>query len=688
MRIRFFIIIGLISIAGLFAISPAYALESDPLIAKNTDGVSVFSGVVGQPIIFESIITNNEEDTRNFEIAFSTRNMDDKILDHQIQSISLKSDETITVSYQFVPPEEGNYVSDISYGVVRLIADKITFSALDDGKTYSKKTVVIYSDSSDDCLVACMDPSVVSVDVGTVVELHNITPDTRRISTGIYMDGKDGGSWSSDDRFHTMVASDRKSSFLFSQPGQYQLFLAEHRSSDVIGTIHVMSDEFREADKTSNILNQIMNDKDSGIPVSSLYINPKNSVITVGINDKHNPLFTLDVYKTMIYKQVGNVYLDIISDHDSFKTGLCDVNDKVAVKAMLDKDPVVKQFLQHYPSATFEHFKTGDEPGNPRTYSEFHHGNFLLRVLVLTYDQNDVCYPVYGYVVDYDDPSSVSKGLFEDMHVKSDGVSKPIIEIKKLSKPTNQIKSGMSADEIQCKDDLVLLQKYDGSPACVKESTKEKLIERGWTSVDINHMLSSRYTGISDVEKLLVENKIDYLQDKLVVTSGIHLRGDPGCGGVMDSDFNVHWFGINSISAPTEIRLYSENPQQCKVNTSSCFCNAQMELAALTLDELNYFTIKEQEEYANILIDYMYDENINRTPKFMIGQHNVNYTNPSAVGYCGKIWGTNTYGYFNGAIINGKVEDYKISKELPLLCAISDDSQYFGKMFGELKNEN
>lgn len=481
---RILVIAELIALFGLFAISPAYALESESLIAKNANDTIVSTGIVGKPTIFETIITNNEEDAESFEIAFTTRTINDKILDHRKQSVPLKYGETTTVSYQFIPPKEGNYVSGIFYGE-HGFSDIITFPALDDGKTYLKKTVRIYSDSSDDCLVACTDPSVMNVDVGTVVEFSNTTPTVRYISTGNYVEDKDGASWSSTNQFHSVIIPDRKSSFLFTQPGEYQLFLAEHRSSDVIGTIHVMSDQFREADKTFNKLNKIMNDEEFGIPISSLYINPKNSVITVGINEKRNPLFTLDVYKTMLHKQVGNVYLEIISDHDSFRTKLCDVNDEVAVKAMLYKDPVVKQFLQIYPSATFEHFKTGDEPGNPRTFSEFHHGIFFLRVLVLTYDQNGVCYPVYGYTIGYDDQTSEpEKGLFENIYSKSDGISEPISEIKKLSKPYNQIKSGISVYDVQCIDGFTLLLKpHESEPVCVTGDTANELILRHWKVV-------------------------------------------------------------------------------------------------------------------------------------------------------------------------------------------------------------
>jgi hypothetical protein len=47
--------------------------------------------------------------------------------------------------------------------------------------------------------------------------------------------------------------------------------------------------------------------------------------------------------------------------------------------------------------------------------------------------------------------------------------------------PLKQIKSGISIDKIQCRDNLQLILKTsDNSPACVKPETKTKLIERGW----------------------------------------------------------------------------------------------------------------------------------------------------------------------------------------------------------------
>ena len=54
-----------------------------------------------------------------------------------------------------------------------------------------------------------------------------------------------------------------------------------------------------------------------------------------------------------------------------------------------------------------------------------------------------------------------------------------ISQIKDTS-PLNQFKSGISFDQIYCKENLTLVKKIDGTPACVKPETKEKLKQRDW----------------------------------------------------------------------------------------------------------------------------------------------------------------------------------------------------------------
>lgn len=175
-------------------------------------------------------------------------------------------------------------------------------------------------------------------------------------------------------------------------------------------------------------------------------------------------------------------------------------------------------------------------------------------------------------------------------------------------------------------------------------------------------------------EKLLMENQIGSPKD-LVVQWAIATDGDPVCGIAVDNSDKLHWFAVDSFSNPRKMTVFQENPQPCKANTASCFCNVYMEFMALTTKELTFFTLEEEQKYSDVLIDYLAEENINRTPKFLIGKLNVNYTD-SAVGYCGQMWGKNTYGFFSGAIVNDIVVDYGIDRELPLLCAISDDAKW------------
>lgn len=57
-----------------------------------------------------------------------------------------------------------------------------------------------------------------------------------------------------------------------------------------------------------------------------------------------------------------------------------------------------------------------------------------------------------------------------------------------IDSPLKQIKSGITIDEIKCKNGLVIVAKsINNSPACVKPETKAKLIERGWTDNITKH---------------------------------------------------------------------------------------------------------------------------------------------------------------------------------------------------------
>jgi len=81
--------------------------------------------------------------------------------------------------------------------------------------------------------------------------------------------------------------------------------------------------------------------------------------------------------------------------------------------------------------------------------------------------------------------------------------------------PRKQINLGIPTHEIQCNANLILIQKYDGTPACVTYQTGEKLVKRGWATCDDGidhnrgHPCGPHSGGIISFDSYKVEPKPD-----------------------------------------------------------------------------------------------------------------------------------------------------------------------------------
>ena len=54
-------------------------------------------------------------------------------------------------------------------------------------------------------------------------------------------------------------------------------------------------------------------------------------------------------------------------------------------------------------------------------------------------------------------------------------------ELEIIASPKHQLESGILPDDIQCRDNRILVIRTNGNPACLTPQTAEKLMERGWT---------------------------------------------------------------------------------------------------------------------------------------------------------------------------------------------------------------
>ncbi len=73
----------------------------------------------------------------------------------------------------------------------------------------------------------------------------------------------------------------------------------------------------------------------------------------------------------------------------------------------------------------------------------------------------------------------ISEQVSADCTERTIAPDPPTLDFSYLS-PLDQFKSGKKISEIQCKFNLRLIEKINGTPACVTPETKIKLIERGW----------------------------------------------------------------------------------------------------------------------------------------------------------------------------------------------------------------
>jgi len=78
----------------------------------------------------------------------------------------------------------------------------------------------------------------------------------------------------------------------------------------------------------------------------------------------------------------------------------------------------------------------------------------------------------------FGEESSITVNLEESIGLTTEEPEK--INLAPLA-PLKQIKEGVEPKNIQCKESLELIFKSSGEPACVKETSVQKLISRGWT---------------------------------------------------------------------------------------------------------------------------------------------------------------------------------------------------------------
>lgn len=140
--------------------------------------------------------------------------------------------------------------------------------------------------------------------------------------------------------------------------------------------------------------------------------------------------------------------------------------------------------------------------------------------------------------------------------------------------PKFQEKKEVSLKHIRCNDGLVVLAKYDGSPACVKPETKEKLIERGWTIADevgakeAISLIKKQYPQLQDFPSNNLPPKVIRVEKS---SSGVYLIFETQGSGI--PIIEARCFFVDNENTITVIGQYKPEIGDMKTNISFQTCN-------------------------------------------------------------------------------------------------------------------
>ena len=213
----------------------------------------------------------------------------------------------------------------------------------------------------------------------------------------------------------------------------------------------------------------------------------------LGVNDTFSHVFTgsgkYDFHSWVFGHASGQVIVTKSGDlpvyHSEEKCDL--LSDLEIYDKLLQNDIVVRAFLSKYPDAVSD-IKEIDESSPLKVLIAYEYGKNDKKTSLAVYIRAEGTMPTdcfspvtYTYKYYKDNEPASLQYYYGEKQIMADFLNDTII----LS-PLKQLRLGTPIEEIQCRESLVPVAKNDGSPACVKEESIPKLIERGWMTESSN----------------------------------------------------------------------------------------------------------------------------------------------------------------------------------------------------------
>ena len=159
--------------------------------------------------------------------------------------------------------------------------------------------------------------------------------------------------------------------------------------------------------------------------------------------------------------------------------------------------------------------------------------------------------------------------------------------------PLRQYKNGINFEDIQCDQNLVLIQKHDYLPACVTPQTKTILVERGWAkpSSEVTITITKRsanpesQTHLNPKEVTVVlgtNNTVTWINQDKTLSTIVSDTGDWSTGIIEPGQKKSITFN------KTGTHNYHGQPQQWKTGSINIVAPQDMKTFRITSDDTDY----------------------------------------------------------------------------------------------------
>ncbi len=145
--------------------------------------------------------------------------------------------------------------------------------------------------------------------------------------------------------------------------------------------------------------------------------------------------------------------------------------------------------------------------------------------------------------------------------------SNAFAQLDNFISPLKQVQSGVLPQNVKCNQDLVLIIAENGTPACVRPATEQKLLDRGWITPEkfesAQPIIQSNVTSV--ISPNVLANNTTAVNQTLAPTNGTSISNSTN--NILNNSINTQTINLitQNQTIPINVTITSNKPNSVKI---------------------------------------------------------------------------------------------------------------------------